>query len=349
MEYFFHPFLDAQLFLNVNLAVEDPNFGPNREILELGAHCGIDPIDLLNLVQDRHNGLNRSNIKHFLELGITSIPYFFHFTRLHDELGYHVNEIKLLMQENICPETIFSYDAKKLFKLLRFDYPYFSRTIQYLALNIRPSTVISLVEAGFPITNEFSLFWDIDVMSYAKKNIPLCEAASFVRLGIKDAFDISLYIEAGVTAEQVHSFFQIGEKFSFEILAYIKAGLEAEQVHSFFQTGVKDIHDIVDYIEEGITAEKAISFFQIGVKLKSDILKYIEARITAQQVSPYLSCPYAQKNGISCPQVVQFIKSKVRPDKIESSIRTKQIFCAVMAIFYSIIIAFVLDRHRSQK
>jgi hypothetical protein len=310
MEFFIHPFLTTNDFLNVNLALEDPNFGRNKDVLILGAHCGIDPIDLLDLIHDKDNGLSQTKIMHLLKIGVTSIPYLLHFTRLSDELGYEINEIKLLMQEKVDPETIFFYDQEILYQLPYFGDSFRNRINRYINLNIRPTTVISLVEAGFPIESTPSGFWDFFVPEIAKANLPLLEAVSFLSIDIK-ATEISSanshildevlslpsnvvkapcsiieFMKAGITAEEVSSFLLIGVNSPILIIEMIKSGITPEDISSFLDIGLSPLLSYM-YLEKGITAQVVSSFLNIGVK-SGEVKAYITAGITAKQVVPYL-------------------------------------------------------------
>ena len=93
------PFLVASSFQNLHLAeLGDIGLGVNEDMLFLGAGFDLEPCDLVNIVHDKANTLNRHKIIELLNAGVINIDYISNFDRLCD-LGFTITELLILLNK----------------------------------------------------------------------------------------------------------------------------------------------------------------------------------------------------------------------------------------------------------
>ena len=108
------PFLVASSFQNLHLAgLGDIGLGVNEDMLFLGAGFDLEPFDLVNIVHDKANTLNRHKIIELLNAGVINIDYISNFDRLCD-LGFTITELCVLLKGSISVENVLVYFYREI-------------------------------------------------------------------------------------------------------------------------------------------------------------------------------------------------------------------------------------------
>jgi len=274
---FLVPFLEASSFQNLHDA-DVLHLGINEDVLLLGASFDLQPCDLIKIIHDKSNKLNRNKVMQLLNEGVTSISYLSNFYRLR-HLGFSILEICILAYGSIPVKCVQRYGLSQLYKALGFSLS------QINFFNQKPDI---LIQEDFDYHPE-------QIFPYIKNGI-----------SVDDWFEILCYIKHGITPIQAIPFRDIGCKF-FHISHYLNAGFSAEQVFPYLEAGI-DCLKISHYLNVGVSAEQVSPYLEAGIHFCA-ISLYLNAGVSADQVSPYLEA------GIDsgCMYVMDYIEYGITP------------------------------------